>query len=90
MTTHSCSIDGLAIVAVVVVGSASTIGIEKWAATQKAEFNLSFWAMSPKVKSEPKGTVLIIAPFNGPIVMCISPLVRIRSLCAEPPSAGWS
>ncbi|KAI0767700.1 NAD-dependent aldehyde dehydrogenase [Fomes fomentarius] len=49
--------------------------VEKWAATQNAEFNLSFWAMSPKIRSEPKGTVLIIAPFNGPIIMTISPLV---------------
>ncbi|KAI0708464.1 NAD-dependent aldehyde dehydrogenase [Earliella scabrosa] len=49
--------------------------VEKWAATQKAEFNLSFWAMSPKVRSEPKGAVLIIAPFNGPVIMLMSPLI---------------
>ena len=57
--------------------------VEKWAATQKAEFNLSFWAMSPKVRSEPKGAVLIIAPFNGPVIMLMSPLVSNMALRRE-------
>ena len=43
---------------------------------QKAEFSLSWWAMGPKIRPEPKGVVLIIAPFNGPVVMLLSPLVR--------------
>ena len=49
--------------------------VEKWAAEQKAEFDLSFWAMGPKYRHEPKGVVLIIAPFNGPVVLTMSPLV---------------
>ena len=49
--------------------------VAKWAAVQKAEFNLSFYAMAPKIRPEPKGVVLIIAPFNGPVIMLISPLV---------------
>ncbi|KAI1792769.1 NAD-dependent aldehyde dehydrogenase [Ganoderma leucocontextum] len=49
--------------------------VDKWTAPQKAEFNLSFWAMGPKHKAEPKGVVFIIAPFNGPLIMLLSPLV---------------
>ena len=49
---------------------------------QKAEFSLSWWAMGPKIRPEPKGVVLIIAPFNGPVVMLLSPLVRRPSRCA--------
>nr|VWO99665.1 Probable 3-oxoacyl-[acyl-carrier-protein] reductase oxidoreductase (EC [Ganoderma boninense] len=50
-------------------------GVEKWAAPKKAEFDLSFWAMGPKYRHEPKGVVLIISPFNGPVVLTLSPLV---------------
>ena len=50
--------------------------VEKWTAPQKAEFNIGFWAMGPKYRAEPKGTVLIIAPFNVPIYMVLSPLVQ--------------
>ena len=49
--------------------------VEKWAAIYKPAFNLSFYAMSPKIRPEPKGTILVIAPFNGPIIMLMSPLV---------------
>ncbi|KAI0767690.1 NAD-dependent aldehyde dehydrogenase [Fomes fomentarius] len=49
--------------------------VEKWATPYKADFNLSFWAMTPKIRPEPKGLILIIAPFNGPVIMLISPLV---------------
>ncbi|KAI1783576.1 NAD-aldehyde dehydrogenase [Ganoderma leucocontextum] len=52
--------------------------VEKWAAPKKAEFDLSFWAMGPKYRCEPKGVVLIISPFNGPVVLTLSPLVRWR------------
>lgn len=54
--------------------------VEKWATPYKADFNLSFWAMSPKIRPEPKGLILIIAPFNGPIIMLISPLVSAYCL----------
>ncbi len=49
--------------------------VAKWAAVQKADFNFSFYAMAPKIRPEPKGVVLIIGPFNGPVIMLISPLV---------------
>ena len=62
--------------------------VEKWAAPQKAEFDISFWIMGPKVTSEPKGVVLIIAPFNGPIVLTLSPLVCCGYACAALNSAN--
>ncbi|KAI0671465.1 NAD-aldehyde dehydrogenase [Trametes maxima] len=48
---------------------------EKWTKKQRAEFNLNFFAMSPKLRAEPKGVVLIIAPFNFPVYLILSPLV---------------
>ncbi len=68
----------------------------KWTAPKKAEFDFRFWAMGPKYRHESKGVVLIIAPFNGPVVMTISPLVRAawrggdRFLTKTPlPSLDW-
>ena len=52
--------------------------VEKWAAPRKAEFNLSFWVMGPKYRCELKSVVLIILPFNGPVVLTLSPLVCER------------
>ncbi|KAI0649401.1 NAD-aldehyde dehydrogenase [Trametes meyenii] len=54
---------------------ASYDNVEKWAKTQKAEFNLNFFAMSPRMRAEPKGVVLIIAPFNFPVYLILSPLI---------------
>lgn len=49
--------------------------IETWTKAQRAEFNLNFFALSPKMKAEPKGVVLNITPFNVPVLMILSPLV---------------
>lgn len=49
--------------------------VGKWAESRRAEFNLNFAAMSPRVREEPKGVVLIMSPFNGPIFLLLSPLV---------------
>ncbi|OJT05217.1 Aldehyde dehydrogenase, dimeric NADP-preferring, partial [Trametes pubescens] len=49
--------------------------VEKWTKAQRAEFNLNFFALSPKMKAEPKGVVLNITPFNVPVLMILSPLV---------------
>ncbi|PIL34991.1 hypothetical protein GSI_02778 [Ganoderma sinense ZZ0214-1] len=49
--------------------------VDKWAAPTRAEFDLGVWAMSPKYTAEPKGVVLIISPFNCPIMLSLSPLV---------------
>ncbi len=58
--------------------------VEKWTKAQRAEFNLNFFALSPKMKAEPKGVVLNITPFNVPVLMILSPLVR-RSLPTSTP-----
>ena len=50
--------------------------LEKWARPQNIDFNISWFAMGPKMQLEPKGVVLIIAPFNLPILLTLSPLVR--------------
>ncbi|OBZ72513.1 Aldehyde dehydrogenase family 3 member H1 [Grifola frondosa] len=49
--------------------------VEKWAKPQRAPFSLNWFAMSPTTKAEPKGVVLIIAPFNFPLFLLLSPLV---------------
>lgn len=49
--------------------------VEKWTKPQKAEFSLNFFAMSPKLRAESKGTILIIGPFNVPVFTILSPLV---------------
>ncbi|KAH9903156.1 NAD-aldehyde dehydrogenase [Cubamyces lactineus] len=48
--------------------------VEKWTRSQRAEFNLNFFAMGPRLRAEPKGVILVIAPFNVPIFMLLSPL----------------
>ena len=55
--------------------------VEKWAATQKMEFSISALALKPTTKAEPKGTVLIIAPFNYPTFLTLGPLVRALIVC---------
>ncbi|OSC99242.1 NAD-aldehyde dehydrogenase [Trametes coccinea BRFM310] len=49
--------------------------VEKWTKPRRVGFNLNFAPMNPRVKSEPKGVVLAIAPFNVPIFVLMSPLV---------------
>ena len=51
--------------------------VEKWAAPKRAEFDRAFWVMGPKYKPEPKGLLLVVAPFNLPIFLTLSPLVRV-------------
>ncbi|KAI0659649.1 NAD-dependent aldehyde dehydrogenase [Cubamyces menziesii] len=48
--------------------------VEKWTKSQRAEFSLNFFAMGPRLRAEPKGVILAIAPFNAPIFMLLSPL----------------
>ncbi|KZP08660.1 NAD-dependent aldehyde dehydrogenase [Athelia psychrophila] len=49
-------------------------GLEAWAAPEKAPFNYQFVAMSPTIRKEPKGTVLIISPFNYPLWLSLGPV----------------
>ncbi|KAF9051962.1 NAD-aldehyde dehydrogenase [Panaeolus papilionaceus] len=48
--------------------------VDKWAKPTKPPFNFNFFAMKPQIRKEPKGTVLIIAPFNYPVWLLLSPL----------------
>lgn len=52
-------------------------GVDKWSKPTKPPFSLTFAAMRPLIRHEPKGTVLIISPFNYPIWLSIPPLVSI-------------
>ena len=41
-------------------------------------FDLNWFASGPRIRKEPKGVVLIIAPFNFPILLLLGHLVRPR------------
>ncbi|CDO77358.1 hypothetical protein BN946_scf184787.g7 [Trametes cinnabarina] len=49
--------------------------VEKWTKSRRVGFNLNFAPMSPRVKAEPKGVVLLIGPYNAPVFLLMSPLV---------------
>jgi hypothetical protein len=55
--------------------------VEKWSKPESVGFSIYFGAR-PKIRKEPKGVVLIFVPFNYPILILMSPLVR--SLCYLP------
>ena len=57
--------------------------VEKWVKAQSADFDFNFFAMRPKMVAEPKGAVLIIAPFNFPTFLLISPLVSSFTLYVQ-------
>ena len=48
---------------------------EKWTKPESVERSIYFGAR-PQIRKEPKGVVLIFVPFNYPIMLLISPLVR--------------
>ncbi|PCH40560.1 aldehyde dehydrogenase [Wolfiporia cocos MD-104 SS10] len=48
--------------------------VEKWAAPERAAFNMLWFAMSPTTRKEPKGVVLLISPFNYPVYLLLCPL----------------
>ncbi|KAF9471948.1 NAD-aldehyde dehydrogenase [Pholiota conissans] len=49
-------------------------GVDKWAKPTKPPFSLNFSAMRPLIRKEPKGTVLVISPFNYPVWLTLGPL----------------
>ncbi len=49
--------------------------VGSWARPQRA-FSMRYFLMGPQLTAEPKGVVLIISPFNLPIFLTLSPLVR--------------
>ncbi|GJE85335.1 NAD-aldehyde dehydrogenase [Phanerochaete sordida] len=48
--------------------------VAKWAKTEKARWTLNFFTMRPAIRKEPKGIVLIIAPFNFPVLLLLGHL----------------
>ncbi|CAL1697398.1 unnamed protein product [Somion occarium] len=48
--------------------------VGKWAKDEKAPFSVLWYFMNPTVRKEPKGVVLIIGPFNFPILCLLMPL----------------
>lgn len=66
--------------------------VEKWAKSDKPSFDFTWTAFRRAIAKEPKGTVLIINPFNYPVWLNFVPLVSILS--SEPKttnkiSKGW-
>ncbi|KAL4245409.1 Aldehyde dehydrogenase [Abortiporus biennis] len=49
--------------------------IDKWAATENGTFVAKWSPMGPQVRKEPKGVVLIISPFNFPILLSCGHMV---------------
>ena len=49
--------------------------VEKWNKPEKPGFDLNWFLMSPVVRKDPKGVVLIISPFNFPMLLILGPLV---------------
>jgi aldehyde dehydrogenase (NAD+) len=51
--------------------------VEKWAKPEKPPFSVTWTPFRPTVAKEPKGTVLIINPFNYPVWLNLVQLVSI-------------
>ena len=51
--------------------------VDKWSKPVKPAFSFNFAAMRPLIRQEPKGTVLIISPFNYPIWLSLGPVVCV-------------
>jgi aldehyde dehydrogenase (NAD+) len=49
--------------------------VEKWSKPTRPPFSINFFAMRPLIRKEPKGVVLIISPFNYPVVLTLEPVV---------------
>ncbi|CAA7261174.1 unnamed protein product [Cyclocybe aegerita] len=58
------------------IGEAKTQwkNVETWAKPSKPPFNFNFFAMRPITRKEPKGTVLVISPFNYPVWLSLGPV----------------
>lgn len=49
--------------------------LERWAAPKKVDATIAYIGTRSEIQYEPKGTCLIIAPWNFPFNLCIGPLV---------------
>ena len=50
--------------------------VEKWSKPEGTAFDFNWFLMKPTIYKEPKGTVLVICPFNYPFYLSIGPIVR--------------
>ncbi|TCD64858.1 hypothetical protein EIP91_003562 [Steccherinum ochraceum] len=48
--------------------------VEKWSKPDRVPFSLNWFVMSPSIRKDPKGMVLIISPFNFPMLLILGPL----------------
>ncbi|KAF8196110.1 NAD-aldehyde dehydrogenase [Pholiota molesta] len=64
----------LDIVPTITEAMAQLKNVDKWAKPSKPPFSLNFAALRPLIRKEPKGTVLIISPFNYPVWLLLGPL----------------
>ena len=53
--------------------------VDKWAKPEKPPFNITWTPFRPTIAKEPKGTVLLVSPFNYPVWVNLVPLVSIFS-----------
>ena len=51
--------------------------VTKWSKPDSTPFSLTYAAMNPSIRKEPKGVVLIISPFNYPVFLSFAPLVSL-------------
>ncbi|PPQ80870.1 hypothetical protein CVT25_001879 [Psilocybe cyanescens] len=62
--------------------------VDKWTKTTRPPFSFNFAAMRPLIRKEPKGTVLIISPFNYPVWLTLAPIAGAlaagNSVCLKP------
>ncbi|KAF8888613.1 NAD-aldehyde dehydrogenase [Infundibulicybe gibba] len=58
------------------IGEAMTAwaNVEKWAKPEKPAFSINFTFMRPVIYKEAKGVVLIISPFNFPLLLTYGPM----------------
>lgn len=54
--------------------------VDSWAKPEKPPLAINWMFMRPVMYKEPKGVVLIISPFNFPLWLCVSPMVRLYPL----------
>lgn len=48
--------------------------VSSWAKPQRVRTPVALWPASSKIQHEPRGTVLVISPWNYPILLSLSPL----------------
>jgi aldehyde dehydrogenase (NAD+) len=58
--------------------------VAHWAAPARAPFSFNYFAMRPTLRKEPKGVVLVVVPFNYPLLLSVGPLVRYRLWSPSP------